>query len=465
MNTRPFCLVALLILAACVPTFANRPPDKKPNFVVIFTDDQGYQDVGCFGSPNIKTPRLDRMAAEGVKLTDFYSMAPVCSASRAGLLTGCYPARVGTTGVYFPRHDRGLNPNEVTIAEALKPQGYKSACIGKWHLGHHKEFLPTSQGFDYYFGLPYSNDMDPVKSIPGKRDLDQAFLQNDIRRWNVPLMRNEEIIERPAKQWTLTKRYTEEAVRFIARNKEQPFFLYVPHSMPHIPIFVSEEFHTSDPTKAYQRCIEEIDWSVGQILDALREHGVDENTLVIFTTDNGPWLNLKQPHHGGSALPLRAGKFSTWEGGMRVPTIARWAGKIPPNTVCDQVAATFDLLPTFAALADATLPDHPIDGRNIWPLLNGQATASPHEAFFYFKGKNLQAVRSGRWKLHLKAMKGRGKQKEKLPQQLFNLHTDIGETRNVIEQQPEVSSKLFALARDFQAQLKPRPEGKLEASQ
>lgn len=461
MNPPLLIVLNLLLLVSC--TFARG--EQPPNFVVIFTDDQGYQDVGCFGSPNIKTPHLDRMAEQGVKFTDFYSMAPVCSASRAGLLTGCYPARVGTTGVYFPRHDRGLNPNEETIAEVLKPRGYTSACIGKWHLGHHEEFLPTSQGFDYYFGLPYSNDMDPVKTIPGKRDLDQAFAQNDIRRWNVPLMRNAEIIERPAKQWTLTKRYTEEAVRFIERSKDQPFFLYLPHTMPHIPIFVSDGFHTDDPTAAYQRCIEEIDWSVGQVLDALKSNGVDERTLVIFTTDNGPWLNLKQAHHGGSALPLRAGKFSTWEGGMRVPMIARWPGKIPAGTTCSQVAATFDLLPTFASLATAQLPKNKIDGHDIWPLLCSESDKSPHEAFFYYKGNALKAVRSGRWKLHLKATKGRGKQAKELRRQLFDLVADIGETTNVIESHAEVATALAAIANEFAAELKAgaRAEGKLPA--
>ena len=438
--------------------------ESKPNFIVIFTDDQGYQDVGCFGSPNIKTPVLDQMAAEGMRFTDFYAMAPICSASRAGLLTGCYPPRVGTVGVYFPNNRVGLNPNEVTIAEVLKPQGYATGCIGKWHLGHHDVFLPMNQGFDYYFGLPYSNDMDPVKK-PGRRDLDKAFVENDISRWNVPLMRNNAIIERPAWQPMLTQRYTEEAVSFIERHKDEPFFLYLPHTMPHIPIFVSDEFHTTDPSKAYQRCIEEIDASVGKVLAAVKEHGLDDNTLVIFTTDNGPWLNLKPPHHGGSALPLRAGKFTTYEGGMRVPTIARWPGKVPAGKVCDAVAATFDLLPTFASLADADLPHHTIDGKNIWSLLSGESTESPHEAFYYFKGGGkLQSMRKGKWKLHLAGNPGRGNNKKPKPPQLYDLSVDISESDDVAAAHVDLVTQLTAEARAFDAALRAeaRPQGKLD---
>ena len=282
----------------------------KPNFIVIFTDDQGYQDVGCFGSPNIRTPNLDRMAVEGMRFTDFYSAAAVCSPSRAALLTGCYPPRVGITKVLFPRDNIGLNPEEVTIADVLKGEGYATACIGKWHLGHLPEFLPTSNGFDSYLGIPYSNDMDGVQ---GKnKNLDRAWREKDYSPWNVPLMRNEEEVERPADQTTLIERYTEEAVGFIKGNKRKPFFLYLPHTMPHIPLFVSDEFYKEDPQKAYKATIEQIDWSVGQVLRAVKDIGADERTLVIFTSDNGPWLSKK--HHGGSALPLRDGKFSTYEG-------------------------------------------------------------------------------------------------------------------------------------------------------
>lgn len=452
-----FCFVTLMLLSR------TTIGDDKPNFVVIFTDDQGYQDVGCFGSPNIKTPHLDQLAQDGMRFTDFYAMAPICSASRAGLLTGCYPPRVGTVGVYFPRDQVGLNPDEVTIAEVLKPQGYATACTGKWHLGHHEKFLPSNQGFDLYFGVPYSNDMDPVKK-PGKRDLDQAYVNNDISRWNVPLMRNNDIVERPAYQPTLTKRYTEEAIKFIGEHKDQPFFLYMPHTMPHIPIFVSEDFHTDDPAKAYQKCIEEIDWSVGQVLKAIAENDLDDNTLIIFTTDNGPWLNLKPPHHGGSALPLRAGKFTTFEGGMRVPTIARWKGKIPAGTTCNQVAATFDLLPTFAGLAKAQLPGHKIDGKDIWPLLSGDSKSSPHEAFYYFRGGGkLQSVRRGNWKLHLGKTTGKGERQKTMSPQLYDLSVDISEGTDVAAANPTTVEEITAMAKAFDAQLRAeaRSQGKL----
>ena len=264
--------------------YLKRLASEKPNIVLIFTDDQGYQDVGCFGSPNIDTPHLDSLAWAGMRMTSFYSMAPICSASRAGMLTGCYPPRVGTTGVYFPRHDVGLNPQEHTIAEVLRDQGYATACVGKWHLGHHPEFLPTSQGFDEYFGIPYSNDMD--RQTGQKNDLDNAWRNRDFSKWNVPLMRNTQIIERPANQTTLTKRYTEEAVKFIRKNQQGPFFLYLPHTMPHIPLFASPKFYTGDPAGAYQACIEEIDWSVGQVMGA---RGVGARSKYIGCLHHRQW--------------------------------------------------------------------------------------------------------------------------------------------------------------------------------
>ncbi len=437
----------------------------KPNFVLIFVDDQGYQDLGCFGSPNIKTPCLDNMAAEGIRMTSFYSMAPICSASRAGLLTGCYPPRTGTVGVYFPYHDAGLNPEEHTIAEVLKTAGYATACIGKWHLGHHPEFLPTSQGFDSYFGIPYSNDMDPVKDK--SKNLDDAWRNKDYSTWNVPLMRNAEIIERPADQTTLTKRYTKEAVRFIEQNREQPFFLYLPHTMPHIPLSASEDFYTDDPTKAYQACIEEIDGSVAQVLATLKKHGLDESTMVVYTSDNGPWLKLKQPHHGGSALPLRAGKFTTYEGGMRVPTIIRWPGKIPGGIESDEVAAAFDLLPTFAGLAGAALAtDRKIDGQDIWPLLSGKDRKSPHEAFYYFRGGgHLEAIRSGKWKLRLaETTNNRDRESRVTPAELYDLKADVSESNNIANEYPEIVETMSATAAKFASQLnqEKRPEGKRE---
>jgi len=427
----------------------NKASTGKPNFIIIFTDDQGYQDVGCFGSPNINTPNLDRMAAEGMKFTDFYVAASVCSPSRAALLTGCYPPRVGITKVLFPSDKIGLNPDEVTIADILKAQGYATACVGKWHLGHLPQFLPTSNGFDSYFGIPYSNDMDGVK---GKnKDLDRTWRQKDYSPWNVPLMRDEKIIERPADQTTLIERYTQEAVKFIHKNKKRPFFLYLPHTMPHIPLFVSDEFFVEDVHKAYKATIEQIDSSVGRVLEALKKAGVDKNTLVIFTSDNGPWLGKK--HHGGSALPLRDGKFSTYEGGMREPTIMRWPGKIPAGRVCCEVCGTIDLLPTFVKLAEGEVPlDRVIDGKDIWPLMSGKPGAeSPHKAYFYYRGNNLEAVRSGGWKLR------RTKKTE-----LYDLKADISEKNNLVEKHPEIVKRLTGMMKEFDRELKAnaRPPGK-----
>ena len=430
---------------------AAAPPQRKPNFVIIFTDDQGYQDVGCFGSPNIRTPNLDRMAAEGTRFTDFYSAASICSPSRAALMTGCYPPRVGITRVLFPRDTIGLNPQERTIADVLKDRGYATACIGKWHLGHLPTFLPTNNGFDFYLGIPYSNDMDGLK---GKnRNLDRAWTQKDYSPWNVPLMRNEEVIERPTDQTKLIERYTREAVHFIHREKDGPFFLYLPHTMPHIPMFVSDGFYVKDPQKAYQATIEQIDWSVGEVFKALKEAGVDDNTLVIFTSDNGPWLSMK--HHGGCALPLRDGKFSTYEGGMREPCIMRWPGKIPAGRECHEIAATIDLLPTLAGLAGGRVPtDRVIDGRDIWPLMAGKPGAkTPHDAYYYYRGKRLEAVRSGTWKLIRK----------KKTTELYSLAEDISEKHNVAAENPQIVQRLTAMmdAFDTELQANARPPGEV----
>ena len=443
--------MASLALPGC--TSGNRRAGgAKPNFVIIFADDQGYQDVGCFGSPNIKTPNLDRMAAEGMRFTDFYSACSVCSPSRAALMTGCYPPRVGITKVLFRRDNIGLNPKEITIADVLKGQGYATACVGKWHLGHLPEFLPTSNGFDSYFGLPYSNDMDGIK---GKdRNLDRTWREKDYSPWDVPLMRDKEIIEQPAVQTTLTERYTDEAVGFIRKNKNKPFFLYMPHTMPHVPLFVSDEFYVEDVFKAYKATIEQVDNSVGQVLAALKKAGVDKNTLVIYTSDNGPWLSKK--HHGGSALPLRDGKFSTYEGGMREPCIMRWPGKIPAGKVCSEICGTIDVLPTFAKLAGAGVPtDRVIDGNDIWPLMAGTSGAkSPHEAYFYYRGTTLEAVRRGKWKLR----------RNKKNTELYDLHADISEKNNLAENHPDVVERLTKTMEDFDAELKAtsRPCGEVE---
>ena len=434
--------------------------NKSPNFVLIFMDDQGYQDVGVFGSKTIRTPNLDNMANEGMKFTDFYSLAAVCSPSRAGLMTGCYPPRVGITKVLFPRDIIGLNPDETTIAEILKTKNYSTTAIGKWHIGHLPKFLPTNHGFDSYFGIPYSNDMDGVK---GKsRNLDRAWVERDISPWNVPLLRNTKEIERPADQNSITKRYTQEAQKFIRNNKDNPFFLYLPHSMPHIPLFVSDDFYSNNPKEAYIRTIEEIDHSIGQILKTLKETGVDNNTLVVFTSDNGPW-HLKLRHHGGSALPLRGAKFSTWEGGMRVPTIMRWPGKIPAGSVCKEIAAACDILPTFAKLAKAELPKHKIDGKNIWPLMSeGINAKSPHTDFYYYRGNGLRAIRSGNWKLHIGNNNKKQKTKQ-LPLTLYNLEKDISEKNDVAAKNQTVVNSLYKRAQAFDMELKTnaRPPGKI----
>jgi arylsulfatase A-like enzyme len=398
----------------------------RPNFIVIFTDDQGYQDVGCFGSPSIETPNLDRMADEGAKFTDFYVAASVCSPSRAALLTGCYPPRVGVTRVLFPRDNIGLNPDEITIADVLKTQGYATACVGKWHLGHLRPFLPTRQGFDYYFGLPYSNDMWPPQS--GKYPA-------------LPLIEGESPVELNPDQRLLTKRYTAKSIEFIRRNRRRPFFLYLAHTMPHVPLFVSDAFAGKSKRGLYGDVIMEIDWSVGQILKALKSLGLDERTLVVFTSDNGPWLSKND--RGGSALPLRDGKFSTYEGGMRVPCIMRWPGKIEAGGVCSEIASTIDLLPTFAELCGAELAaDHIIDGKDISVLMTRPGARTPHEAFYYYGGERLGAVRSGDWKLVLE----RKKKKETVPAGLYNLEDDISEQHDVSTEHPDVVARLSKLA-------------------
>jgi arylsulfatase A-like enzyme len=416
-------------LPSGVLSAASRPP----NFIVIFTDDQGYQDVGCFGSPDIATPNLDRMAAEGVRFTDFYTAAPVCSPARAAILTGCYPPRVGVTKVLFPNSRVGLNPDEITIADLLRTRGYATACVGKWHLGHLPEFLPTRQGFDSYFGIPYSNDMKPT-----------------------PLMRDTSVVEEPARQETLTRRYTEEAVRFIAANRKRPFFVYLAHTFPHVPLHAAAAFKGKSRRGRYGDTIEEIDWGVGELIRCLKKLGLDRDTLIVFTSDNGPWLGKGK--NGGSALPLRGGKFSTWEGGMRMPTIMRWPGTMPAGKTCREVAATIDLLPTFAALARARLPtDRVIDGRNILPLIQKPERAkSPHQGFYYYKGGNLQAVRSGTWKLR----------KEGRAPALYDLARDIGEEKDVSAQNPAVARQLQAMMSQFNKSLKARsrPIGKSGSS-
>jgi arylsulfatase A-like enzyme len=438
---------AAVLVAGGSPPLAAADRAGKPNVVIIFADDQGYGDLGVFGAKGFETPNLDRMAREGMKFTSFYSAQAVCSASRAALMTGCYPNRIGILGALGPAAKHGISDKETTIAELVKPLGYATAIFGKWHLGHHPQFLPTRHGFDEYFGLPYSNDMWPYHPTAKFPDL--------------PLIEGETIINpkvTPKDQTQLTTWYTERAVKFIDKNKDKPFLLYVPHSMPHVPLYVSEKFKGKSKQGLYGDVIMEIDWSVGQILKTLKKHKLDENTLVIYTSDNGPWLSYGT--HAGSAGPLREGKGTTWDGGQREPTIMRWPGKIPAGKVCGEVAATIDILPTVAKLTGAKLPSHKIDGRDISPLLFGKAGAkSPHEAYYFYWARHLQAVRSGKWKLHFphpyRSLNGRkggtgGKPVRydtlKTGLALFDLSNDIGEKHNLADQHPEVVKRLKALA-------------------
>jgi len=423
-------------------TSSNRPP----NFIVILADDQGYADVGCFGAEGFTTPNLDRMAAEGIRFTDFYAAAASCTPSRAALLTGCYPQRVSLPHVLGPNAKIGINSDEKTIAEVLKPLGYATACYGKWHLGHYPKFLPTRHGFDDYFGLPYSNDMWP-------RHPEQPEVYPDL-----PLVEGERIIEFNPDQTKLTTWYTERAVGFMEKNKDRPFFLYLPHSMPHVPLHVSDKFKGKSKQGLYGDVIMEIDWSVGQITSTLKRLGIDRQTLVVFCSDNGPWLSYGD--HAGSAKPLREGKGTTFDGGQREPTIMCWPGKIPASTVCNEPASTMDILPTIAKLAGAELPSRPIDGKDIWPLMSSQPGAkSPREAFFYYSGWALQAVRSGKWKLHLphnyRTLGGRkggtGGQPVKYEQgtiglALFDVQNDIGEQHDVSAQHADVVKRLLSMA-------------------
>lgn len=429
-------VLAVALLAA--PVSAQEA--DKPNIIVIFADDLGYADVGCFGAKGYKTPNLDRMAAEGVRFTSFYTGCSVCSGSRAALMTGRHYQRVGVPAVMFPGAKSGLNPNEITIAALLRKLGYQCFIIGKWHLGHLPEYLPTRHGFHSYLGIPYSNDMtiDPVNAKFAKdcvfRDgKSEAIVRKEGGiKHTVPLMRGEEVVEYPVDQSTLTQRYTAEAVKLIAANKDRPFFLYMPHTMPHVPLYASADFRKRTGT-LFGDVMEELDWSVGEVLKSVKANGIDRKTLVIFTSDNGA--------HQGSAGPLRGKKATVYEGGYRVPFIARWPGKVQAGTASEEVAGTVDCLPTFAKLAGGSAPtDRPIDGKDIRPLLFGeQGAKSPHEFYVLLHGNG--AVRSGNWKYY-PWPEGLGpKDKKAGPNvngkvQLYDLSKDLGEKTNVAEQHP-----------------------------
>jgi arylsulfatase A-like enzyme len=416
---------------------------NRPNVIIIFTDDQGYGDLGCFGSTTIKTPNIDRLAKEGRKLTSFMVASPVCTPSRAALLTGCYPKRVGMhQHVLFPSSTKGLNPKEFTMADHFKSIGYATACFGKWHLGHHKEVLPTANGFDTYFGIPYSNDMNhpdnkgKPKGGPDGMDILWKDPESTLTKWKTPLFEDEKIIELPVDQRTITRRCTQKSIDFIKRNKTKPFFLYIPHSMPHIPLYVPDDVRDSDPKNAYVNTIEHIDFEVGRLLNCLDEMKLSDTTYVIYTTDNGPWLPFR--HHGGSAGPLREGKGTTFEGGQRVPFVIRGPG-IPPKSTCHSLMGTIDLLPTFAAITDTPLPsDLKIDGINSLDLLTGKSDSTVREEFIYYTSRGeAEGIRQGNWKLLKK--KKRGKVETEL---LFNLKEDMGEKNNLYKEYPKIVSRL-----------------------
>ncbi|MGB0579483.1 MAG: sulfatase family protein, partial [Limisphaerales bacterium] len=399
MIRRLISFAAAILLAG--PTFA-----AKPNFVIIFADDQGYGDLGCFGSKKIKTPNIDRMAKEGMRFTNFMVASPVCTPSRAALLTGCYPKRIGMhQHVLFPASKKGLNPSEHTIADHLKGLGYATACFGKWHLGHHPEVLPRANGFDMYYGIPYSNDMNhpdnkgKPKGGPDGMDILWADPESTLTKWKTPLFENEKIVELPVDQRTITRRCTDRAVQFIEGNKTNPFFLYVPYSMPHIPLYVPDEVRDPNPLNAYTCVIEHLDTEVGRIMNTIRELGLSKNTYVIYTTDNGPWLSFK--HHGGSAGPLRDGKGTTFEGGQRVPCVMWGPGRIPAGTENDSLVGTIDMLPTIAAITGTQLPgDRKIDGLDASALWKNPRAKSPRNEFLYYTSRgDIEGIRQGRWKL------------------------------------------------------------------
>ena len=436
---------------------------KSPNVVVIFMDDMAYADIGPFGAKAYPTPHLDRMAKEGRKFTDFYVTQAVCSASRAGLLTGCYNVRVGIFGALGPKSDNGLHANEVTLAELCKQKGYATSIYGKWHLGHHKQFLPMQHGFDDYFGLPYSNDMWPYH--PGVLHLP---MKERLKRWpHLPLIDKNEIINTQVSgkdQELLTTQYTERAVEFIEKNRDNPFFLYVPHSMVHVPLFVSDKFKGKSGAGLFGDVMMEVDWSVGQILETLRKHKLDKDTLVVFTSDNGPWLSYGD--HAGSSGPLREGKGTMFDGGCRESTLMWWPGTIPAGSVCSTPAMTIDILPTVAELIGAKLPDHKIDGKSIVNLVTGKNDKSPQEAYYFYYGQQLQAIRMGKWKLHFphgyRTMAGRPGgtggiptkySQAKIGLSLFNLEEDIGESTDVKAKHPKVVAKMQALGQAMRMEL------------
>ena len=456
---RPLALLLTVgTLTAAAAAVWGAEDAEQPNIVVIFCDDLGYGDLGCFGHPTIRTPRLDKMAREGQRWTQFYAAAPVCTPSRAGLQTGRYPVRSGMCGfgyrVLFPDSKGGLPPSEITIAQMLKERGYATHAVGKWHLGHLPKFLPTSHGYDTYFGIPYSNDMDTSKDAPPWKE---QFADPKSEYWNVPLMRGEEIVERPADQTTITERYTREAIKHIRENRDRPFFVYLAHNLPHVPLFVSEPFEDVSRRGLYGDVIEEIDASTGRILDTLREEGIAEKTLVVFTSDNGPWHMYKV--QGGSAGLLRDAKGSTWEGGMREPTVFWWPSRIEPSVVMD-IGSTLDLMPTIAALSGAQLPtDRTMDGVDLSAaLLEGEK--SERNEMIYYHGDEVFAIRQGPYKAHFKTKTDFVGQKEPKvhdPPLLYHLEHDPAEKYNIASAHPAIVKQITERKKQHEAGVKRVP--------
>lgn len=467
LTLRPFVPLLMLFMAglgvlpansdsaafAAPPTSANAP---RPNVIIIYMDDMGYADIGPFGGDQTITPNLNQLAADGRRFTDFYVAQAVCSASRASLMTGCYNVRIGIMGALGPKSRIGLNPSETTLAEVCRSQGYATACFGKWHLGHSRQFLPLQQGFDQYYGLPYSNDMWPfhpeVLHLP---------MEERLKAWpQLPLYEGNDVIDPEVtaeEQTLLTRQYTERAVAFIESSRSRPFFLYLPHTMVHVPLFAGEQFRGKTGKGTFADVVAEIDWSVGRIVDTLRRLGLEQNTLLVFTSDNGPWLSYG--NHAGSAGSLREGKGTMFDGGCRVPCLMKWPAAIPPGTVCHEPAMTIDLLPTVAELIGAPPPELPIDGLSIAPLMLGEHQKSPHEALYFYWGPELQAVRSGPWKLHFphayRTLAGKSGGRDGMParyqnanieESLFDLASDPGESRNVASEHPEIVARLKTLA-------------------
>ncbi len=466
MNKEKFCILIFMLFQ--ISSFAQKAQystapfscvnEKLPNIVLIFIDDMGYADISSFGATDYKTPNIDKIGDEGIKFTDFYASQAVCSASRASLLTGCYAERVGISGALMPWSNTGINQNETTIADMLNARGYATAIIGKWHLGDKKQFLPLQNGFDEYFGLPYSNDMWPV-------DYDGTPLTGKGKRHSnyppLPLIDGNDVVDTVSTlsdQGMLTYRYTEKAVDFIERHKSEPFFLYLPYSMVHVPIAVSDKFKNKSGKGLFADVMLELDWSIGKIMNTLKETGIDKNTIVIFTSDNGPWLNFG--NHAGSAFPLREGKGTMWEGGPRVSALIRWPGKIPEGIVSHKIVSTIDILPTIAEITGAELPKNKIDGVSILPILIGDKKATPRDVFYYYYGNNLIAVRKGKWKLVFphsgRTYMGFKPGKDGYPgktgilritkPELYDLENDISETKNLISLYPEIAAELNVIA-------------------